>query len=134
MLFRDMLEKAGEELKDIVVHSVGVYAFPDQPASEQAIKVMEEKNINLGKHRSKSMTRESIEKADLILTMTARHKVIVLQMVPEAKNKVFTLNEYALEDMKDIMDPYGMSIDEYRKSSEEIREALEKLIGKVKNR
>ncbi|WP_427337889.1 hypothetical protein [Caloranaerobacter sp. DY30410] len=130
-LFRDMLEKAGEELKGIKVESAGICAVPNQPASKQAIQVLSEEGIDLSKHRSRPLTKDMIERADLILTMTVNHKNAVINMAPEAKDKVFTLKEFALENnnIDEILDRLAIL---YRRLYEKRDRILRERMGEIK--
>ncbi|MBQ7718479.1 MAG: low molecular weight protein arginine phosphatase [Clostridia bacterium] len=93
-------------------------------ASEESILVMREMGYDISGHISQRLTQKEIETADLILTMTLNHKRIICTAVPEAKDKVFTLCEYA--GIKgSIDDPYGLGINEYRKCAEKIKKAVD---------
>ena len=93
-------------------------------ASEESIEVMREMGYDISDHISRRLTPEDIKSADLILAMTVNHKRIISASVPDAKDKVFTLCEYA--GIKgDIEDPYGLGISEYRKCANKIKEAVE---------
>lgn len=105
---------------NILIDSAGIFASIGQKASEEAIKAMEEMNIDLSSHRSKPLTDELINMADVILTMTNAHKQLIAQMAPE---KVFTLSEYAGGET-DIIDPFGGDIEEYRITAREIYDNL----------
>ncbi|WP_120169444.1 low molecular weight protein arginine phosphatase [Thermohalobacter berrensis] len=136
-IFRDMIKKAGKELEGIKVESAGIYAMPNQPASRQAVEVMKSEGIDLTNHRSRPINREMIDNADLILTMTTGHKNTLLKMLPDIEEKVYTLKEFAFTEQEtlqllDISDPYGLPVEEYRKTAEEIKKALKKVLGKIK--
>ena len=93
-------------------------------ASEESAIVMREMGYDISDHISRRITAEEIRDADLILTMTYNHKMILVNTMPEEKDKIFTLCEYAnLEG--DIPDPYGLGLDEYRKCAKKIKEAVE---------
>ena len=62
---------------------------------------MATEGIDLRNHRAKCLSTELVAGADLVLTMTLEQKNTVLKMVPTAKNKVFTLSEFA-EGVKEI--------------------------------
>ncbi|MFZ7119687.1 MAG: hypothetical protein ACOWWH_01875 [Eubacteriaceae bacterium] len=87
-------------IKDKQVHikSAGTSVFMSEPANNKAIKVMEEMGFDISKHRSKPITEELIKESDIILTMTKAHKEKVINASPQAKEKVFTLKEYAFID------------------------------------
>lgn len=93
-------------------------------ASEESVEIMREMGYDISEHISRRITVDEIEKADLILTMTHNHKLILTNAVPEAKDKIFTLCEYAKKE-GDIPDPYGLGIDEYRECAAKIKEAVE---------
>ncbi|MGF7058868.1 low molecular weight protein arginine phosphatase [Brassicibacter mesophilus] len=133
-LFKDMIKNI-DILKDIKVSSAGVFALPGQNASKQAITAMQKYSIDLNKHSSSQLTKKLVDKADLILTMTVNHKYALLNMVPDAVSKTFTLKEYAYggnTSSLDIADPYGMPVERYEQCLDEIREALTKVIEKMK--
>ncbi len=62
--------------------------------------------------------------------MTESHKQHVLARFPEAEGKTFTLHEF-LGDDKDVVDPFGGSIDVYRQTRDELEQAIEKLHEKL---
>ncbi len=88
------LTNKGKNKANIVVCSAGTGAVDNDPASYEARKVMSELKIDLEKHRAKALTPALIQEADLILTMTQRHKDHILNFAPEARGKVFLLKEY----------------------------------------
>ena len=53
--------------------------------------------------------------ADLILTLTAKHKARVVAAYPEAAAKTFTLAEYAEGADADIEDAWGKPMEVYEK-------------------
>lgn len=131
IMFKEMLKEV--EDMDIKVISAGTWALPGQGASENAIKAMQEKNIDLSEHSSTPLTEKLVNEADLILTMTRNHKNQILSQVPMAKEKVYTLKEYADYNFIDIIDPFGGNIQIYRQCAKEIEEALKKILVKIKN-
>lgn len=101
-LLRKMLtEDLGEKAATIQVISAGTGAITGDIASPNAIEVMKHEGINLQGHRAQRVTPEMVNAADLVLTMTLDQKKAVLNMLPSAKHKVFTLVEFA-EGVKEI--------------------------------
>lgn len=76
------------------VVSAGLSAFDGSPASEEAVRAMRERGIDISSHRARNVTRDIVNSADLILVMTLAHKRMTLDRFPEARGKVFTLKEY----------------------------------------
>lgn len=136
-LFRHMIKEKGLE-NEINVESAGVFAATGGCASAQAIEAMEGHSIDISNHKSRQLTKEMIDNADLILTMTNNHKITIISMNDKALYKTFTLTEYAYgsERNTDIIDPFGAPVQVYDKCLIEIKDALniilEKLIGKNK--
>lgn len=95
-LARDWAEKAGVADRVRVI-SAGIEAFPGEPAAAAAVAVLKEEGIDLSGHRARLLDRELVQDADVILTMTRRHKEKILHQVPEARGKVFVLKELAEE-------------------------------------
>lgn len=87
--------------------------------------------IDLEAHRAKPFTRDMLE-ADLILTMTQSHKDYIINRFPEAKGKVFTLGEFAGDNME-ISDPFGHGVEVYKMVAEEIKQKLRKVIERLEN-
>ena len=127
---RSLLEKCG--LGDKVhVYSSGTSVTTPRRASENAIIALNEIGLDLTKHKSQLTTRELIEEADLVLAMTEEHKRYVLSILSDARDKVFTLIEYATGDKGDISDPYLMDIDTYRSVRNEILKYLELVLDRI---
>ncbi|MFB1097794.1 low molecular weight protein arginine phosphatase [Terribacillus sp. JSM ZJ617] len=86
-----------KRLPQVEVQSAGIFAHDGSPASHQAVTVMEEAGV-LFSHQSKPVTRERVDWADLILTMTEQHKQLLLEQYPHAAGKLYTLPEYASQE------------------------------------
>ena len=109
--------------------SAGTFASPDLPASENAEKAVEELDLDLVGHRSKPLTPELVNSSDLIITMTEGHRFHILQDFPEVGNKVCLIKSFGTSKVRaDISDPYGGSLNIYKKTRDEIDRALSDLI------
>lgn len=88
------------------VRSAGVAADIGARASGGAIRVLQRRGIDLAGHRSQMISEELVEWADLILTMTRRHKEVVIERFPQAKDKTYTLKEFAVgeQDKLELME------------------------------
>lgn len=129
-LFKDLLKK--NQVEGIKVKSAGIAVSSSQRASRQAERVMDEMGISLEGHRSRQLDENLLEKADLILTMTEKHKSFIQAQNPSVWNKIHTLKEYAGMEDKDISDPFGQTDEVYRAAAREIKHSLEKLLDKLK--
>ncbi len=109
--------------------SAGLMAYENMPMSRNAELALEEKKIPYENHFSRSLIKADIEEADLILTMSSRHKAAVSAL---AGDKVFTLKEFALGTYGDIADPFGGDLEDYIRCLDEITECIYALKEKLK--
>lgn len=124
------------KLPQMNVQSAGIYAYEQMPANDNAIKALQEKDIQLV-HSAQSVTKEILIWADLILTMTVGHKQQLIEVFPQYETKIFTLIEYAIGDgsdgtsiRKDIVDPFGGNLDVYQETLLEIEKYIDDLVKK----
>ncbi|MHA1457792.1 MAG: arsenate reductase/protein-tyrosine-phosphatase family protein [Promethearchaeota archaeon] len=121
---------------DVDVHSGGISsnARDGMLISLDAKLAMEEEGIMLS-NESLSIDlkkhSELIKKADLILTLTNKHKEEILNYVSENGTDIFTLKEFA-GDFGDIEDPSMKGIEGFRKARDEIKKCLIKGLKKYK--
>jgi protein-tyrosine-phosphatase len=95
------------------VGSAGTYALDGRPASEHAVTVMAERGIDLRDHQSRSITGEQMAEADLILVMAQEHLRVLRGTWPQYAWKIRLLSEIAGK-RRDVKDPYGGTLEEYR--------------------
>lgn len=136
-LLQRLLAKKGEGER-FSIESAGLAAWPGAPAAGHAVEVAAEEDIDLGSHRARQLTGEMVAAAALVITMTEEHREAVLALLPEAKGKVFTLIELGAgeegEGGLNIGDPFGGSLDDYRRSWREIQYHLKKIEGQLFSR
>jgi protein-tyrosine phosphatase len=97
MLIEDLADRAAT----IRVVSAGTGAVSGETAAQNAIEVMAKEGIDLRSHRARRLSADLVAGADLVLTMTLEQKKTVLNIAPAAKNKIFTLSEFA-QGVKEI--------------------------------
>jgi protein-tyrosine phosphatase len=143
-IFNSRVERDGEARGKIISSSAGISAYGGECASESSIKVLkDEYGIDITAHRSRPLNDKMIKDSDLILTMTREHKRAILSRFTELTEKVFTLKEFVEYSEKDkiteeynfkldILDPFGMPVQVYKRCAEEILDAIEKTILKLK--
>lgn len=114
------------------VKSAGVFALDGSRASYQTVEVLKEQGI-LHDHASQPLSKELIEWADLILTMTENHRRQIGDNYPQALDKTFTLKEFAgAKGNLDVTDPFGGSVDVYRATFNELEQWIDRLLEKLK--
>jgi len=130
-LFKKMLREQG--IEHVQVSSAGIAALPSYGISGLLEKVLKEEDIEPPYHKPTPINSEILKNADLILVMERRHREAILEIAPEAKNRVFLLKEFAGEkENLDIPDPIGQPEQVYRSRLEEIRGYLLKVLEKIK--
>ncbi|MGI6084061.1 MAG: low molecular weight protein arginine phosphatase [Acetivibrionales bacterium] len=131
-IFKDIIKEKGID-ENFEVSSAGVYAFDGDPASYQAIEVMKKEfGIDIKTHRAKVLDDLDIENADLILTMTKRHREMIVDIYPEWSSKVHVLKEFAgIEGDTDVIDPFGQDYYGYKNCAEEIEGLLLEVLDKI---
>jgi protein-tyrosine-phosphatase len=95
------------------VASAGTWGVEGSPASENAVAVMAERGVDIAQHRARTVTGGQVAEADLILVMSREHQRLLENTWSQYRWKVRRLSEMAGK-RRDIQDPYGGSIEEYR--------------------
>ncbi len=114
---------------DVRIRSAGLFAMEGAPASENAVRVLQEWDIDVSSHRSRPLTEEHAREADLILVMTEGHRREILQLWPDLENRTRLLGSFGTrQDAFDIPDPMGLSPDVYRCTRDRINGAISDLI------
>lgn len=119
-----------KNLENIAVKSAGVYAVEGQPMSHYAQMTLMQHQIATS-HQSSQVSEVDIEWADVVLTMTTRHKELLVQGYSEAASKIFTLNEYVFGQEKDVLDPYDGDSFIYEQTYAELVATIDKLVMKL---
>lgn len=125
-----------DENLDIAVKSAGIAAIEGYSYSKHAETII--KDYLDEEHKSQKISKELLDWADLILTMTSSHKQVIADQEPEYVDKIYTLKEFTLsEDIEevisfDIADPFGGDLKTYQLAAKEIEELINKLLIKIK--
>ena len=139
---KEYLAQLKQEKPKVRVMSAGTGAIPGEPASEYTLAALSHMGINFDGHKARSIRPELIGEADVILVMTNRHKEHILNLAPDAKNKVYLLKAYASdneeknEDVCDdgnaeIMDPFGLSLGHYRVCAGQLQAFVNKALDRL---
>ena len=93
-----------ENLFDLEVHSAGLAAFAGVPAALEAVEACREMGVDISSHQSQPLSKTLVMECDWILTMTLKHKEMILKKMPALQNKVFLLSEFGESGIVDIED------------------------------
>ena len=129
-----LLEKAIDDDYDGCTHvnTAGINVYVSSPASENAVKIMEEMGVDISDHMSRQLAKEDVESADLVLVMTHIHKNTLLDLYPQYAEKIYLLPEFAFGTDEEISDPFGGDEQEYRECAAELKKAMDAVYEKVK--
>ncbi len=131
-LFRDLVET---NQADLTVKSAGVGAQNGQPPSENAVRAMQDIDIDISTQRSEMLSAELANEADLIIGMTHGHGEMVNLMFPNAAEKTFVLREFDKSlplHEREVSDPIGGSYEVYCQCRDQIRQGIDALLNSIK--
>jgi protein-tyrosine-phosphatase len=106
------------------VGSAGTWAADGRAASAYAIEEMALRDIDISPHRARSVNRELMVEADLVLAMAQDHVHMLTATFPDQVHKIYLLSEM-IDGKYDISDPYGGSPMEYAYIAEELEQLIE---------
>ncbi|MBY0145257.1 low molecular weight protein arginine phosphatase [Neobacillus niacini] len=122
-----------KKIDGLEVKSAGIYAATGSEASAHAKKVLDDHHIEHN-HSSTMLNKDSVQWADLILTMTGSHKNAILQQYPDSAGKVFTLKEFTGEKYAvDVVDPFGGNLAIYQETFQELDNLIKQAIEKIQS-
>jgi len=98
------------------VESAGLSAYAGDQPPEEAIVVANELGYDLSSHRARPLTEEMLERADVVVGMTAEHVAAVG-------------GEARLLGEADLDDPIGRGRDAYRRVYAQIQTDVRKLVA-----
>ena len=118
------------KLEHIHVYSAGTLNWKNCPASEPAIQVCADIDVDITAHRNSPLTQKKIKNSDLILVMGKRHLAEIDKRFPQAKNKTFLLGIFDIINSElEIDDPIGMPFAFYQYVLTKICRCVDGFIG-----
>lgn len=127
VIARRLLEE--RDWRHVEVASAGIAASEGFPATENGVLVAEEQGLDLSGHRTRPLTPELVQWADLILGMGPSHVLAVQQIGAEEKAALIT--DFADEGAHGIPDPFGGDVDAYRRTYRELARAIEAVLTRL---
>ncbi|MCK4519004.1 MAG: threonylcarbamoyl-AMP synthase [Candidatus Omnitrophica bacterium] len=124
VMAKGLFEKETAGRSYLTVSSAGTAAISGYSPTKETIEVMREEEIDVSGEKSRHISPSLVNKADLILTMQARHKEYIIDAYPDAKSKVYLLKEYRDTSGRaelEVKDPIGQSIKIYKEVLKEIK-------------
>jgi protein-tyrosine-phosphatase len=128
-LAKSIAERRG--VSDFTASSAGTDAWDGSPPSDGALLVGIERQLDIGAHRSRKLTRDAIGAADLILVMSTAQLETVRQL--GGAGKVHLIDEYGSngESSEGVNDPFGGDLDGYRAAADSLERAIEGMFDRL---
>lgn len=118
-------------LSDVDASSAGTSAHVGTPASDGALLVALERNMDLAQHRASMLTRELVRDSDLILAMGPHHLERVEAL--GGTGKAHLLASYASHgvSLRPISDPIGAELEVYRATADELETEIRRVFDRI---
>lgn len=114
------------------VFSAGINAWEGDMLSRNAAEVLREQSLGLSGHRAVRLTTEMLASADVIFTMTKSQEEYLTGKYPDYKNKIKALGD-AAGFSRDVADPFGGSLEVYRRCLQELDQMVRTVAAKLKS-
>jgi protein-tyrosine-phosphatase len=119
VIARDEIARRG--WAHVRVASAGVAAGSPSAASEHAVAVARLNGLDLSTHRSRQLTEEMLDWADLVLTMSPSHLASLSRS--RAADRAAVLGDFSGRP-GGVSDPYGGPVEVYEDTFRELRELI----------
>jgi len=118
-------------LTDIEVLSAGTSAWDSAPASDGALLVGMERNLDLSPHRAQTLTRELVRDSDLVLGMGPHHLERIEALGGSGRSYLVT--EYASRGAtsRPVNDPIGGELELYRATADELDQEIRRVFDRL---
>lgn len=112
----------------IHVYSAGLNAKPGTPAHPWALAAARDFGISLDEHRSRAVTAELLQAADVIFVMDYENLVHLRSRYQLRDEKVFLLGQFARPRQLQIRDPYYGDQEETRRCYAILKQCVENVV------
>ena len=102
----------GQKARLYQASSAGISAPEGFSATTETVKLMKAKGVDVSDHHSQRLTTQQIRQAYRIFAMERVHRDWIVNLVPESKDKVFLLTDFAIDKTQGALgvpDPIWMS-------------------------
>jgi protein-tyrosine-phosphatase len=113
------------------VGSAGTWAMGGgSPAAEHGVTLMRARGLDTSTHRSREISADLLASADLVLTMEHGHKEALSAEFPTLAGRIYLLSEMS-GFPRDIPDPYGEPIEQYRETMRELDDYIQRGFSRI---
>lgn len=121
------------QIRGVVFSSAGTSAWEGAPASDGALLVGLERKLDLNTHRARSLSRELVADADVVLGMGEHHVERAIVLGGDGKSSL--LSDYASDSAvgHSVADPFGVDLEMYRTTADELVQFVNALLDRLAN-
>jgi protein-tyrosine-phosphatase/predicted ATP-grasp superfamily ATP-dependent carboligase len=109
--------------------SAGYHPKENRPVPDAGLEAARELGIDLTPHRSAIVTDEMVRDAEAIFTFDQHNFVTLRERFPYARDRIHRLGLASSSGPVDIRDPYGGSVEDFRRAYGAISRALDAAFG-----
>ena len=129
VLAESMIQRGHQHIA-VISRGVDVNSFDVHP-EKNAQTLLKERGIDVSAHIATQLVSNDVRHADVILTMTQKHKDKVIAMFPDAAAKTHTLSEFALGHYEEVADAWGKEMPVYQTVFKQLDTMLPLALEKV---
>jgi len=118
-----------EELRrqGLDILSAGIAAAANDPASRDAVDLLQQQGIDLSDHLSRQVTSDMLSECDHVYAMTESHLAVLEEARPDLTGRM----QLVTQNGKDISDPIGGGPEIYRQCADELSEAVRRIADDI---
>ena len=136
-ILKKLLADVGDRDTQISVQSAGTMGMVGQPATDLAIKVAAQFDVDISEHRSQGLTPRLLHESDLVLALAAEHWETAHSLGKTAES-LFMLKSFPNQSgdrrTESVDDPIGGNQSRYEKAYFEIEEAIRRALPSILQR
>jgi protein-tyrosine phosphatase len=117
----------------VIGRAVDMNPFFVAPEANAAALLLKQ-GIDVSGHRAEQLTVNDVRHADLIITMTAKHRDAIVALYPDAQAKTHTIADYATGHAEDVVDAYGKPMEVYEEVFAQINGYLPVVLEKSRRK
>jgi protein-tyrosine phosphatase len=125
-----LLQKSINSAKT-VIKSAGFHEKINRPCDPEYIKLLSKRGYDLAAHRSKRVSKQDTQWADLIVIMDRKNWDMLLTLDENAKNKVVWIGAFTEDVRNEVEDPYGMGQEDVNKIIDRIELCVADLANRI---
>lgn len=125
---REAIERG---LVDVEVASAGTSAWDGAPASDGALLVALERSLDLSSHRAQQLTRDLVQRNDLVFGMGPHHVERAEALGGEGRTYLLSAFAAGAGTGRAIGDPFGGDLDQYRETLNELQREIRKAFDRI---